>query len=136
MFRCHFFIYISILYSGALKKKRSEISNFTSLGFSECLVGVKLCLNSTYSVYDNVYYSHVFGTVMGFPISCCQFSYRRTWKEDYYLFGLCASFLQMICRQVGIFYVYMLMNAFNLFHQHSQFTVEKPQNCSIKFLDI
>lgn len=125
-----------------INNKWPEITNYSPLTKDEFINAVSLCLNSTYFTYNNNFYSQIFGTAMGSPISATIANLVMEELENAVLKKL---------NYKPIFYkryvddcliciprdkIEYTINTFNDFHPRLQFTSEIEVNKTINFLDI
>lgn len=125
-----------------IKKQWDKIKPFTTLPLHEFINGVELCLSTTYFKFENDFYSQIFGTAMGSPISSTVANLVMEELEN--------DILNKLVKKPIFYKRYVddcllcihknelknTLDSFNSFHQRIQFTFEKEINKTINFLNI
>lgn len=125
-----------------IKKRWAEISVNSPLNLNEFTEGVKLCLDSTFFRYNETFYSQIFGTAMGSPISSTIANLVMEELENVvissldYIPAFYKRYVDDCILCIPKNKLEYTQQAFNSFHPKIQFTVEKEDQQSINFLDI
>lgn len=124
-----------------IEKKWDTISENTHLPKAEFIEAVKLCLDSSYFVYQDKFYEQTFGLPMGAPLSSVVANLVLEDLEQMKL-NECQFTIPMYKRYVDDIIAVIpenkentLLTIFNTYHQRLQFTIEKEENKEICFLD-
>ncbi len=128
----------------ARKRLRQDVtlSQRTSMPIENIIDLLSFCLNTTYFVFDGIYYQQVFGTAMGSPVSAV---IANLVMEDVEQRALASApvrlsfwkrFVDDIISAVSRNDIDILLQHFNSIEPSIQFTVERETNGDLAFLDL
>jgi len=126
-----------------LKHYWKKIKEHTDLSYEELTEGIKLCLETTYFLYDKEYYQQIFGCAMGTPISATIANLVMELLEETCLKDLPTkpSFYYRYVDDIILTYpkekINELLTIFNNYDKFLSFTHEDENSeNSIAFLDV
>ncbi len=128
----------------ARKRLRQDVtlSQRTSMPIEDIIDLLSFCLNTTYFVFDGIYYQQVFGTAMGSPVSAV---IANLVMEDVEQRALASApvrlsfwkrFVDDIISAVSRNDIDILLQHLNSIEPSIQFTVERETNGDLAFLDL
>ncbi len=128
----------------ARKRLRQDVtlSQRTSMPIEDIIDLLSFCLNTTYFVFDGIYYQQVFGTAMGSPVSAV---IANLVMEDVEQRALASApvrlsfwkrFVDDIISAVSRNDIDILLQHLNSIEPSIQFTVERETNGHLAFLDL
>ncbi len=128
----------------ARKRLRQDVtlSQRTSMPIEDIIDLLSFCLNTTYFVFDGIYYQQVFGTAMGLPVSAV---IANLVMEDVEQRALASApvrlsfwkrFVDDIISAVSRNDIDILLQHLNSIEPSIQFTVERETNGHLAFLDL
>ncbi len=128
----------------ARKRLRQDVtlSQRTSMPIEDIIDLLSFCLNTTYFVFDGIYYQQVFGTAMGSPVSAV---IANLVMEDVEQRALASApvrlsfwkrFVDDIISAVSRNDIDILLQHLNSIEPSIQFTVERETNGNLAFLDL
>ncbi len=128
----------------ARKRLRQDVtlSQRTSMPIEDIIDLLSFCLNTTYFVFDGIYYQQVFGTAMGSPVSAV---IANLVMEDVEQRALASApvrlsfwkrFVDDIISAVSRNDIDILLQHLNSIEPSIQFTVEREMNGDLAFLDL
>ena len=128
----------------ARKRLRQDVtlSQRTSMPIEDIIDLLSFCLNTTYFVFDGIYYQQVFGTAMGSPVSAV---IANLVMEDVEQRALASApvrlsfwkrFVDDMISAVSRNDIDILLQHLNSIEPSIQFTVERETNGHLAFLDL
>lgn len=129
------------LISDIIKEQWPRISTHTSVPYSLFSEIVDFIYNTNYFVFDNEYYSMIFGLPMGSSLSpilaniAVTTTIMRSLPRLSYITPFFFQYVDDLVTAVPQGGVQEILQCFNAFDQHIQFTVEVENERSVPFLD-
>ncbi len=128
----------------ARKRLRQDVtlSQRTSMPIEDIIDLLSFCLNTTYFVFDGIYYQQVFGTAMGSPVSAVIASLvmedveQRALASAPVRLSFWKRFVDDIISAVSRNDIDILLQHLNSIEPSIQFTVERETNGHLAFLDL
>lgn len=126
----------------AVEKKWTKIRKFTNLPKDEFLLGLKTVMENCVFKYKEVFYKQIFGSPMGSPGSPCfadlvmeileeEVIKNLPWKLPFFF-----RYVDDILTAIPCNKKQEVLEAFNMYNDSIQFTMEIESNNSIAFLDL